>query len=189
MRIRIPNTAFFLSKSWYSFAANIDYFLDISGFKARDLPKQAGALPAQTLILVLSHTSGVLSHPSLSEVATHNPRPIQRSPSTQPPISQYLATHLPHLAARLSELVTHLFVQYLVTHMLHWRCYLHLLSWEARTKLKCSVVDPDPDLYDSYVFGPPGIRIRIRQSQERIRLRILHHQAKIVRKTLISTVL
>ncbi len=52
-------------------------------------------------------------------------------------------------------------------------------------QVECSVADPDPS--DPYVFGPPGSGIG--SSSQRHGSGSFHHQAKIVRKTLILTVL
>jgi len=54
-----------------------------------------------------------------------------------------------------------------------------------------SVVDPDPDLWDPYVFGAPGsasgsVRHKYGSGSSS---GSFHHQTKMVRKTLISTVL
>ncbi len=57
---------------------------------------------------------------------------------------------------------------------------------EASDKLAGSVVDPDP--YDPYVFVPPGSPGSV-SHKNGSGSGSFHHQAKIVRKTIISTVL
>ncbi len=56
-------------------------------------------------------------------------------------------------------------------------------------QVKCSVADPnqDPDPPDPHVFGPPGSGSR--SISKRYGSGSFYHHAKIVRKTLISTIL
>jgi hypothetical protein len=60
---------------------------------------------------------------------------------------------------------------------------------KLKKKKIASVGDPDPDLQDPYVFGPPGSASGSISHKYGSVSGFIHHQAKIVRKSLIYDVL
>jgi hypothetical protein len=73
--------------------------------------------------------------------------------------------------------------------LLEYQQSVHVnILWSAQNlAVECSVVDPDPDPPDPHVFGPLGSGSG--STSQRYGSGSFYHHAKIVRKTLIPTIL